>query len=94
MSPAILRDLHRVCGTVCTLSYKLGLFHAASLLALFRALRISELVVLSKSDHSGMALVHSNVVMYDGCLVITITASKTDQVGVGRQVVLEGCGEA
>lgn len=53
LSSAILRGLYGVWGSVCTSSYETPFFHAASLLAFFRALRISQLVILAKGDRKG-----------------------------------------
>lgn len=66
-------------------NYEKTLFPSALFLAFFRALRINKLVACSKSEKSGRALRHSDVVMQEGHLIITIWTSKMDQVGrVGR----------
>lgn len=70
------------------------MFHAASLIAFFAALRISELVASSKTDKSGRALDLGDVSVHDSQVHILIRTSKTDQAGKGRSLVLEACGEA
>lgn len=58
-----LQGLQGVWSTVCTSEFEKLLFHAASLLASFRALRVSELVALSEHDRSGRALEFRDVTM-------------------------------
>lgn len=52
LSADVLKDLQRVWPRVCSLVYEEYLFHAASLLAFFSVLRVSELVAASKQDVS------------------------------------------
>lgn len=80
-------------GTMCTSTYEGCLFHAASLLVFFGALRVSELVVSSKNVTSGLALVVGHVNLQANRMVIIIQASKMDQRGKGRSVELGACGD-
>lgn len=56
------------------------LFHAASLIALFDALQIGELVPASHSDCSGQAFALEDDNMPESALAITSRQSKIDQL--------------
>ncbi|KAJ7319866.1 hypothetical protein JRQ81_019377, partial [Phrynocephalus forsythii] len=60
------------------------LFHAASLLAFFAVLRVSELIPHSKAGQSQTALLRIGLVEEQDRLMITICRSKTDPLGRGQ----------
>lgn len=93
LSPRILKGLYQVWCAVCTSDYERLLFHAASLLAFFGALRISKLVASSRTDRSGRVLDRDNVSISGGCVQVLIRSSKTNQLGKRRSITLESCGE-
>lgn len=63
---------------VCTSLYEASLFHAAELLAFFAALRVSELVVVSKADTLDRALLLSDIQVTEQKLLVCIRRSKMD----------------
>lgn len=91
LSPAILKGLFQQWRAVCMSEYERFLFHAASLIAFFGALRISKLVASSKSDLSGKAFDRDDVSVSSDQVHILIRSSKTDQSGKGRSLVLNTC---
>lgn len=93
LSPQIFCGIQNTWGTVCALDYKRVLFHATSILAFFAALRISGLVVVSKQDTLRRALERRDVAIHDGHVALIKWASKIDQMGKGRHVILEACGD-
>ena len=91
ISPGILEGLAKLWGEICRDDYEIALFHAAAVIAFFGAMRISELVALSKTDVSGRALQWGDVSLQKGRVICCIRRSKTDQLGKGRQVALGTC---
>ncbi|XP_078240222.1 integrase/recombinase xerD homolog [Pogona vitticeps] len=91
ISPGILESLVELWGTICKDGYEKVLFRAASLVAFFGAMRISELVALSKSDDSRSALQRADVRIQNDQIILRIRRSKTDQQGRGGQVRLGRC---
>lgn len=79
LSPRVLSGLKRVWPSVCSSPYEGVLFHAASLLAFFGVLRVSELVPGSRNDRSDRALRLENVQFSGDSMGVWICWSKTDQ---------------
>ncbi|XP_067320652.1 uncharacterized protein [Anolis sagrei] len=93
MTPAIMKGLKQLWPRLCTSHYEQVLFHAAALTAFFGALRVSELVALSKSDTSHRALLISDIKVLHDSMEINIRASKTDQESKGQVFRLLKCSE-
>ncbi|XP_067323141.1 tyrosine recombinase XerC-like [Anolis sagrei] len=93
LTPVILRGMKQLWPSLCTTLYEQLLFHAAALTAFFAALRVSELVALSKKDTSHRALLFSDVKIFQESMEVTIRSSKTDQGSRGQVLRLLKCGE-
>nr|XP_060627626.1 uncharacterized protein LOC132772780 [Anolis sagrei ordinatus]XP_060627628.1 uncharacterized protein LOC132772781 [Anolis sagrei ordinatus]XP_060643558.1 uncharacterized protein LOC132782694 [Anolis sagrei ordinatus] len=93
MTPAILKGLKQLWPRLCTSYYEQVLYHAAGLTAFFGALRVSELVALSKSDTSHRALLISDIKVFQDSMEIRVRTSKTDQEAKGQVIRLLKCGE-
>ncbi|XP_067322379.1 tyrosine recombinase XerC-like [Anolis sagrei] len=93
MTPAILKGLKQLWPRLCTSYYEQVLYHSAALTAFFGALRVSELVALSKSDTSHRALLISDVKVFQDSMEIRVRASKTDQEAKGQVIRLLKCSE-
>ncbi|XP_078242407.1 integrase/recombinase xerD homolog isoform X1 [Pogona vitticeps] len=91
MSPSILQQLGEQWIKLCKDQYESALFKAATLVAFFGALRVSELVAMGRADTSCMALQLKDVLLQDGLLRIMVRRSKVDQSGKGKQLVLGKC---
>lgn len=77
ISPGIFKGLWGVWSSVCSSSFEGSLFHAASLLAFFGALRVSELVLTSKNDLLGRALSFQDLQFVGDAFVVNVWHSKT-----------------
>ncbi|XP_060089026.1 integrase/recombinase xerD homolog [Heteronotia binoei] len=91
ISPSVLKGLFGSWPAICSSTFEAALFHAASLVAFFGALRISELVMQSKTDFSMWALQAGDVKIDQGQVVLTIRRSKTDQWRKGSVITLGQC---
>ena len=91
ISPDILERMCTQWRTLCRDEYEISLFHAASLIAFFGALRISELVAQGKADKVRAALQWGDVKVQGARVELLIRRSKADQRGKGRQLVLGLC---
>ncbi|KAM4045102.1 uncharacterized protein ACNLHF_008919 isoform 3-T3 [Anomaloglossus baeobatrachus] len=87
VSYELMGQLIGALGSVCTDPFEVSLFSAAFCLAFFGALRIGELVSVSKLRPGG--LLHNDVVLSNGTVQMRIRRSKTDQGGLGSWVVLQ-----
>ncbi|KAJ7329210.1 hypothetical protein JRQ81_015384 [Phrynocephalus forsythii] len=81
ISPNMLCRLADVWPRVCSTSYEVALFQAATLVAFFAALRVSELLAQSKTDNSLYALLWSDMALEQDQVFLHIRRSKTDQRG-------------
>lgn len=72
LSPAVLLGLKRIWSSVCSSLYKIVLFHTASPLEFFDALRISELILCSHNDHSKIPLRLDNVCFIDSGIYVRV----------------------
>ena len=81
ISLEILAQIGTVWEEVCSDQFEVSLFKAATPIAFFGALRISELVVAGKSNRSLSSLERKDVVISDRQVVITLRRSKTSQMG-------------
>ncbi|KAM4029675.1 uncharacterized protein ACNLHF_024605 [Anomaloglossus baeobatrachus] len=86
ISISLLQRLIAVIPRLCSSPFESALFSAAFALAFFGALRIGELVPLSKNRPGGLRF--DDVSYCDGGLRIRIRKSKTDPAGIGSWVPL------
>lgn len=82
-----LQQLIPALSTVCSSTYENALFKAAFTMAFFGFFRVSELVGQGKGGRQGLKL---SCVKLGRDLIVTLTGSKTDQLGKGAQVRLRG----
>lgn len=92
-STSVLKCLFSAWARVCTSEYEIKLFHAASLVAYFAPLRISERVASSKTDKLARALPWGDVLLRGGQLTLHVRVSKTNQLGKGRSIQLDDCAD-
>ena len=83
----LLQKIVSVLNTICTSEYETFLFGSAFLLAFFCFLRVGELAVKSKSDHTKVLNI-SDITMSQNEMQVTIRHSKTDQYGKGCTLVI------
>lgn len=91
LSPAVLKVVFEAWGSVCSFPYEIALFHVASLIAFFGALRVGELMASSKKHGSRRALTLEDVQILSNSLEVRIRTLKTDQKGKGKIFSLAVC---
>ncbi|XP_060100330.1 integrase/recombinase xerD homolog [Heteronotia binoei] len=90
-SPEVLKGFGRIWPTIRFSEFEALLFQAAAMAAFFGALRVSELVVSSRNDSSGRALLMGDVKIVGDCVTIRVRRSKTDQRHKGVTITLGSC---
>ncbi|KAJ7324885.1 hypothetical protein JRQ81_017905 [Phrynocephalus forsythii] len=91
LTPQLLVRMGAHWPRVCRDASEVSLFRAASLLAFFGALRVSEMVAASWGDKSFRALTVTDVTITTTCLTVRVRRSKTDQQGRGAVLTLGPC---
>ncbi|XP_054850300.1 vomeronasal type-2 receptor 26-like [Eublepharis macularius] len=93
VSPSVLKGLITAWGAICSSGYEARLIHMAALVAFLGALCISELVVQSKVNESGHALMAWDIKLEYRSVSLTIRRSKTDQKHRDVVIRLETCAD-
>ena len=91
---AMLRQIIPLFSSVCSSPFETSLFRAATLLAYFTFMRVSEFAASSKVNFASVLQITDIDFTNTGELAVRIRISKTDQMGKGAGLIVAPCNNA